>query len=116
MHSKLMMDLPPGRKYPWEEWFSNKITVLVRGEDYDCSQSTMIQMIRNKASQVGLKLKVVDTDTEIVIVVMGRREESEISHTDQTPVTCEYVKHDVAAPERNKGQSAQSNQQGDGQS
>lgn len=74
------------RKYPWDEWFGNKITVLVRGEDYDCSQSTMTQLIRNRGSQAGLKLKVIDTDTEIIIVVMSRRDGSEVPRADTAPV------------------------------
>lgn len=73
------------RKYPWEKWFKEKITVIVRGADYDCSQSTMKQMILNRGSALGLKLKVIDTDTEIVIVVMGRRGD-EVPCADTAPV------------------------------
>lgn len=75
------------RKYPWEEWFGSKITVLVRGEDYDCSQSTMVQIIRNRASLEGIKVKIIDTDTEIIIVVLGRRDEGAISRPNKAPVT-----------------------------
>src|ERR1700681_2725127 len=38
------------QKYPWEEWFERRRVVLMRGEDYRCSQSTMAQTIRNAAS------------------------------------------------------------------
>lgn len=74
------------RKYPWEEWFSNEITVIVRGVDYFCSQSNMVQSIRNKASSLGLKLRITDTGTEIVMVIVGRRGNNEVPHTNKAPV------------------------------
>ena len=57
------------RKYPWEEWFDQPRTVLLRGVHYRCSQSTMCQTIRNNASSRGVHIKLTDTDTEIIIEV-----------------------------------------------
>ena len=57
------------RKYPWEEWFGRPSTILVRGTDYHCSQSTMAQTVRNNASQRGLRVQVTDKGTEILIEV-----------------------------------------------
>lgn len=55
------------RKYPWEEWFGQRRIVLLRGVHYRCSQSTMAQSIRNNASARGVKVRLRDTGTEIVI-------------------------------------------------
>lgn len=84
------------RKYPWEEWFKEKITVIVRGEDYDCSQSSMVQSIRNRATLAGLKVKVVDTDTEIIIVVMERREDGKVSGATTAPIISQLAQPDLA--------------------
>jgi hypothetical protein len=59
------------RKYPWEQWFGRPSTVLVRGIDYQCSQSTMVQTIRNNASARGLRVQPTDKGTEILIEVRG---------------------------------------------
>src|SRR5579859_256308 len=58
------------RKYPWEEWFGKPRTVLVRGVHYHCSQSTMAQTIRNNASARGLRVRLHDAGTEIVVEVI----------------------------------------------
>lgn len=78
------------QKYDWEEWFSKKFTILMRGVDYHCSQSTMMQQIRNKASALGLRLKLTDTGTEIIIVVVGERGEDEVSRTNQASLPSEH--------------------------
>ena len=62
------------RKYPWEEWFGRPSTVLVRGVHYRCSQSTMVQTIRNNASARGLSVQVTDKRNEIFIEVSGGTE------------------------------------------
>lgn len=63
------------RIYPWEQWFSKDRTVILRGVHYRCSQSTMVQTIRNNATQRGIKVSVDDTNTEIII---------EVKHGDKT--------------------------------
>lgn len=72
------------RKYPWEKWFGGGFAILLRGVDYHCSQSTMTQSIRNRASLEGLKVKIEDTGTEIILTVIGGR--NEIPHTDKAAV------------------------------
>lgn len=59
------------RKYLWEEWFSARRTVLQRGVDYRCSQSAMINQIRNRASRCGVHVSLTDGDDTIVIEVIG---------------------------------------------
>ncbi len=59
------------RKYHWEEWFGRPRTILEQGVHYDCSQSTMAQIIRNNASQRGLRVRVVDIGDAIVVDVTG---------------------------------------------
>lgn len=60
------------RKYAWESWFGNPRTVIRRGVDYHCSQSTMAQTVRNNASARGIRVKVVDTGNELEIRVVGK--------------------------------------------
>lgn len=62
------------RKYPWEEWFEQERVVLLRGVHYACSQSTMVQMVRNNASARGVQVRVTDIDARIVIDVLGRKQ------------------------------------------
>lgn len=60
------------RKYQWEQWFGQRRTVLVRGVDYECSQSAMVGMIRNAASRrYNVRVGVVDMDNTIIIEVVG---------------------------------------------
>lgn len=70
------------RKYKWEEWFGQPSVTITRGVDYECSQSTMAAMIRNNASQRGLRIKLVDTGSSIIIGVVG-----EVQHTNKVAVT-----------------------------
>lgn len=74
------------RKYPWEEWLGRVRTVLLRGVHYRCSQSTMCQTIRNNASRRGLRVRLVDTGTEILVEVVGAGEHGEIPHTNKAAV------------------------------
>lgn len=75
------------RKYAWEEWFARKRTVLLRGVHYKCSQSTMTQMVRNRASLHGVRISLKDTGTEVIIDVIGREGQSnDVPCADQTPV------------------------------
>lgn len=69
------------KKYPWNEWFAQPRTILLRGVDYDCSQSTMAQTVRNNASSRGLSVRITDTGTEIIVDVA---KETTDAHTDTT--------------------------------
>ena len=70
------------RKYMWEDWFDKPHTLLVRGVDYHCSQSAMAGMVRNNASQRGVRVRIIDTGWSITIEVTG-----EVPHTDKVAVT-----------------------------
>ena len=62
------------RLYNWEYWFSRSRTVLLRGVDYRCSQSTMVQIVRNNASRMGILVSIKDTETELVIEVRSGKD------------------------------------------
>ena len=72
------------RKYRWEDWFDRPTTTLEHGVHYHCSQSTMAGMVRNAASQRGLRVKVVDKGNSITITVVRR----ESTHPDKAAVAC----------------------------
>lgn len=69
------------RIYPWEQWFGRPRTVLVRGRHYHCSQSTMVQMVRNRASRCGMRVRVGDIGDSVIVEVLGA-----IQHPDEAPV------------------------------
>lgn len=75
------------RKYPWEEWFSRARTELVRGTDYEVSQSIMYQTIRNNAWQRAIRVNITDTGHSMIIEVVGRTDA--IPHPDQATVANE---------------------------
>jgi hypothetical protein len=72
------------RKYNWEEWFGRPETVLVHGIHYHCSQSTMSQTVRNNASRRGLRVRLVDTGTEIFVEVLRAKADAR----GELPVSC----------------------------
>ena len=76
------------RMYPWEEWFNKPHTVLRRGVHYHVSQSIMHQMIRNNASKRGIRVRLIDTDDEIIINVVGviDRKNYEVHYPDTTTI------------------------------
>lgn len=59
------------RKYRWDEWFMEPRTVLVRGRDYHCSQSAMTGQLRNRASDRGIRIRLVDRGDSIVLEVVS---------------------------------------------
>lgn len=69
------------RKYKWEEWLHEPQTILIRGVDYHCSQSSMCQMIRNEAWERGVRVSLIDVGYSIVIEVVG-----EVPHPDKAAV------------------------------
>lgn len=68
------------RKYDWPELFSRPGFKLRRGEDYRCSQASMVQQIRNAATHVNsdlpeedkLRLRVVDGGDWVQVIVERR--------------------------------------------
>lgn len=69
------------RIYQWEQWFERPRTVLVRGVDYHCSQTTMSGMVRNNASRRGVRTRITDDGKSITIEVTGA-----VPHTDKAAV------------------------------
>ena len=62
--------MPAQRKYNWEKWFGRTgVTELVRGKDYFCTQSAMIQQIRNAAHRRRVKVRPIDCNDSIKIEV-----------------------------------------------
>ena len=55
------------RVYPWNDWLGKPRTVILRGVHYRCSQSSMQTQIRNAASRRGVKVRLIDTNTEFII-------------------------------------------------
>lgn len=73
------------RKYNWNELFKQDNILLEYGEDYHCSQSNMIQQIRNQASKRKLRIRINDLGNQIIIKVL--RGDNEVYHTDMSAVT-----------------------------
>lgn len=46
--------------YDWDRWFSLASVCLRRCREYNCSQSAMVQQIRNVASARGIRVEVED--------------------------------------------------------
>lgn len=66
------------RKYDWDRLFEQDQVLLERGEDYNCSQSNIIQQIRNEASKRGLRIRLNDLDDRVIIKVLNRPHEVKI--------------------------------------
>lgn len=63
------------RTYRWDDWLLGPADVdgqhrevLVRGEDYDCSQSAMSQQVRTAARQRRLLVSITDMDDRLVVI------------------------------------------------
>lgn len=69
-------------RYNWDEWFGNKIALLRRGIEYNCSQSAMASMVRNNASMRRIKVRLTDMDTSILVEVLD-----EVSHTNPATIS-----------------------------
>ena len=62
--------------YDFSKWFTRPADgdgrrrfVLVRGEHYHCSQSSMMQQLRVAASHCGVRVAVVDLEDRLGVVV-----------------------------------------------
>ena len=58
--------------YPWDKWLSKGRFTLVRGKDFICANSSMVQQIRNRASRINKKLTVEDHGDRLVCVLTPR--------------------------------------------
>ena len=65
------------KKYDWDGWIDRlddgQVLVLTYGEDYDRSQATMCQAIRNAACQRDISVKVEDMGAYIVVTKKERK-------------------------------------------
>ena len=59
-------------KYDWDGWFKRKIFKIVQGKQYVCSQSNMVQQVRNAAAKRRRKVSVYDHGDRIEVRVLGR--------------------------------------------
>lgn len=79
---KTTIEHPPpkrfGARYPWEDWFSQAEFTLLRGRDYLCRTSAMVQQVyqASTAERHNVKVKVTTAEDEqsIHVVVEGARE------------------------------------------
>lgn len=78
------------RIYPWEQWFARPRCLITYGIDYQCAQSSMTQMIRNNASKRGLRVRLTDCGTEIMIEVVAPRSNADaVPRTDRAAVVAQ---------------------------
>jgi hypothetical protein len=49
---------PKHESYPWDKWMDGQIHILVEGEDYTVSESSMRSAIHNHARRAGVKARV----------------------------------------------------------
>lgn len=73
------------RKYDWNRLFEQEYSLLEFGEDYHCSQSNIIQQIRNEASKRKLSLRLSDLGNQVVVKVLGAK--CAVQHTDTLTFT-----------------------------
>lgn len=73
--------MPARTKYRWDEWFRRGRMALLLGTHYECSQSSIVAMVRNAASKRGLSVCVQDRGDHVIVEVTG-----ESPHPDKTPV------------------------------
>ena len=65
---------PP--RYPWADWFRRKVFFIERGIDYFTPQSSMAQLLRDKASALGKGISLDDRGDGFMVTVSphpGRR-------------------------------------------
>lgn len=76
------------KKYDWNALFAQQHSLLEYGVDYHCSQSNIIQSIRNEASKRKLRVRISDLNNQVIIKVVGDNigDRSEVQHTDPPAV------------------------------
>ena len=56
--------------YDWDGWFGSGAFALVRGEDFACSMSAMVQQIRSAASIRGIHVSIAEGEQTIQVKVV----------------------------------------------
>lgn len=59
----------PAKLYDWDARFTRRGFVLWKGRDYNCSQSSICQQIRNAASQRGWEIEISDEGNRVEVTV-----------------------------------------------
>lgn len=62
------------RRYPWKEWSKGGAWQLVKGEDYDCKDSSMAMQAHIWAKQNGFKVRTRNPRAGIVEIEFERKE------------------------------------------
>lgn len=58
--------------YPWSSWLGQEQVTLWQGSDYDCSQMSFAQQVRNAAVKMKLKVRVEDGGDHFRIFVLRK--------------------------------------------
>lgn len=89
------------KRYFWQEWFGRapdadgKVRfVLVRGQHYDCSQSSIIMQLRIAATHCGYRVCATDMDDRIGVAAV-RRDAAQQAAAKAAPVTDSSVTVEV---------------------
>jgi hypothetical protein len=59
----------PKRRYDWDDWLSKRKFTLRRGVHYDCTQSSIVQQVRNAATARGVAVRPSDEGDRVVVFV-----------------------------------------------
>lgn len=65
----------PKKIYDWPRIFAGKQATLRKNRDYTCSQSSMVQAVRNRATKEGVKVRVVDKGNAVIVEVQDAEDQ-----------------------------------------
>ncbi len=57
--------------YDWDQWFMLERFTVRRGIEYHCSQSSMVQQIRNASSARDLHVRILDQGDSFLVSVLN---------------------------------------------
>jgi hypothetical protein len=64
-----------GRRYPWEDWFSQSSFKVRKASDYNGRTDTFAQLVRNNAPRYGVRVSIkIDRDGMGLTVTVTPRE------------------------------------------
>ena len=62
----------PAQLYDWDSLFKSAKFVLQFDIDYICSQAALVQQVRNRAVQRGIKVSIKDNGDSVEVTVVSR--------------------------------------------
>lgn len=62
----------PAQMYDWDRWFARRRFTLRRGIDYEATQGSMLQQVRNAASHRGIGITVLEGYDYLTVLVRTR--------------------------------------------